>query len=534
MDSDGKMDGRLTLSCLVYLMATAILCGALVMVIEVLGSRVIGPFFGVSLYVWTSLITVTMIALASGYAVGGLVADRRGSADWLFCSIFGAGLMVLLVPLVRAPVLKACYPLGLRAGAFVSALLLFGPSLFLLGWVSPFLVKIATRQLERIGRTVGGFYALSTLGSVLGTLLTGFVLIGYLGVDRIFGFAGALLISLAVGYFVFLRRKWFAAAAALLPLILFPPSYSPGTSRLLDNGTRATSVAATDSFYGSIKVLDYTYPPNHTREIIIDGLVQGGIDLQSGLSIYPYPYFLERIPLALYPEGTSCLVIGLGAGIIPRGYQKHGVRTEVVDIDPVVVDFARTYFSYTDSAQTVIEDARFFLTHHAQRYDYVILDVFNGDMTPGYLLSREAVALLARRISDKGVLGINLFGSLRDNTLMTASVVRTLSTAFDQVEIYPTFDPLEGDGSGNLAVIAYSGPARHLDLQRFDSEEVHWLAKQKVQATIGRRFEFPRDTAAIVLTDDYNPIDFHDAKLRESVREGVLATTPWDLLIESS
>ena len=191
-----------------YLIMTAMLCGALVMVIEVLGSRVIGPFFGVSLFVWTSLITVTLVALAAGYAAGGVLADKKADPDYLYAIILAAGLLVLAVPWSKAVVLKATLPLGLRLGALASALLLFGPSLFLLGCVSPYIVRLAAREMTSIGRTVGLFYALSTVGSFFGTLLTGFVLIAWLGVSRIFHVTGLLLIALAVVYFIIVKRRF--------------------------------------------------------------------------------------------------------------------------------------------------------------------------------------------------------------------------------------------------------------------------------------------------------------------------------------
>ena len=197
-----------------YLVATAMICGALVMVIEVLGSRVLGPFFGVSLFVWTSLITVTLVALAAGYAAGGILSDRKGEADYLYAIILAAGILVLAIPLFKAMVLKACVPLGLRMGALVSALLLFGPPLFLLGCVSPYIVKLAAKEMNSIGKTVGLFYALSTLGSFAGTLLTGFVLIAYLGVNRIFEVTGLLLTGLGLFYFFLFKRKALAPLSA--------------------------------------------------------------------------------------------------------------------------------------------------------------------------------------------------------------------------------------------------------------------------------------------------------------------------------
>lgn len=199
--------------------------------------------------------------------------------------IFVAGLLVLAIPIAKATVLTLSVPLGLRLGSFVSSTLLFGPPLLLLGCVSPYLIKIAAREMANLGRTVGGFYALSTVGSVAGTALTGFVLIALLGVDRIFYLVGSLLITLAIGYFAFFRKRWEAAPALLVLLVVSPGGHDVAVSRTLANGTTAILVALHDSHYGSLKVIDYRYRQAHTRELVIDGLIQGGIDMRNGLSV---------------------------------------------------------------------------------------------------------------------------------------------------------------------------------------------------------------------------------------------------------
>ncbi|MDX1594711.1 MAG: fused MFS/spermidine synthase [Gammaproteobacteria bacterium] len=510
-----------------YLLLTAVICGGLVMVIEVLGSRVIGPFFGVSLFVWTSLISVALIALALGYAVGGWIADRRDRPAWLYTIIALAGLATLLVPLLRGPVLDLTVPLGLRAGSFTATLLLFGPALWLLGMVSPYLVKLARRESATLGFTVGGFYALSTLGSVLGTVLTGFVLIALLGVDRIFQLAGTLLLLLSAGYFVLFARR--PAAAALLLFAL--PGWFAGDARVdrvMANGTRVVEVETRDSHYGLLQVIDYIGGGVHSRELAIDGLVQGGIDLNNGLAVYEYSYFLQFLPVALHPGGTRALVIGLGAGMAPRWYVARGITVDVVDIDPDVVDLARRHLDFTTNGRVAIEDARTFLARPGPRYDYILLDVFSGDVTPGHLLSREAVTLVAGRLDDGGVLALNLIGNLGEGRFMTASVVETLRTAFDTVEVTPTFDPGIYPSEGNLIITAYQGPRREVTPRILSP--VHPLAIDRVRRNLARRYTFPPGTPAIVLTDDYNPIDVFDAPLRERVRRSIIATTEPELL----
>jgi MFS family permease len=276
-------------SFIYYLFLTALSCGAMVMVIEVLGSKVIGPVFGVSLFVWTSLITVTLVALSAGYAAGGYVSDKKDSPDYLYGIIFLAGLLVLLVPFMKSIILRLCQPLGLRMGALTSSTILFGPSLFLLGCVSPYIIKVSARELRNIGRTVGVFYSISTVGSFLGTIMTGFFLIAYFGVSRIFEVVGILLVLLAVIYFLIFRKKVYVLAALIVPFVLF--SADDLTSFTLSNGTRVIEVLHKDTFYGQLNVIDYTYGPKHYRELLIDGQVQGGIDMGRGLSILIHIFY---------------------------------------------------------------------------------------------------------------------------------------------------------------------------------------------------------------------------------------------------
>lgn len=511
-----------------YLIATTALCGALVMVLEVLGSRVIGPFFGVSLFVWTSLITVAMVALAIGYAIGGHLSDRKSSPDWLYGIIMLAGILVILIPALKGPILQISLPLGLRWGSLVSAFLLFGPSLFLLGCVSPYVIKIAAREMHNIGRTVGSFYAISTIGSVVGTLLTGFVLIAHLGVNRIFLLTGTLLIALGVIYFVFMRKKYAALLTALIPFLFVPDSVS--VSKTMPNGTHVERIANRDSFYGNLKVVDYSYQTTHTREMIIDGLIQGGMDMNSKLSVYEYPYLLQFLPYALNPDGKNCLVIGLGGGVVPTWYQAQGINTEVVDIDQAVVEFAHTYFDFNPAIPVHIEDARYFLIHTKNRYDYLIVDVFNGDTTPGHLLSIEAMRLAKQRLSPGGILAFNLSGDIKQDTLMTASTIKTLQSEFDQVAVYPVFKREEG--IGNMVIVAYNGPQKTLQLDRIKDQRIHPMASELVELSLKTPpFSFPPQTDAMVLSDNYNPVDFYDLPLKEKVRSHILESTNFDILL---
>jgi spermidine synthase len=502
-------------------------CGALVMVLEILGSRVIGPFFGVSLFVWTALITVTLVALAAGAAIGGVLADRRADPDWLFALLLAAGALVILVPLDKGPILRAAMGLGVRTGALASAAALFGPPLVLLGCVTPAVIRLAARDLTVLGRTIGLFSALSTLGSFVGTVLTGFVLLARFGVNGIFAVVGTILLALGAVYFAVFRRRWQALAALAVPALLFAtPVPGPAT---LSNGVRVEPVARRESPYGTVRVVDYRFSTNHAREMTIDGLVQGGIDVDSGQSTYGYTYLLGIVPWLRNPGGKTCLSVGLGGGTIPVWYERMGVRADVVDIDPEVVALAREYFGFRVSGDVVIGDGRHFLQSATRQWDFIILDAFTGDTTPAHLLSLESLQAVRARLAPGGVFGINLIGAVRGDTFITASIVETLRRVFRTVEIVPLFG--EPDESGNMIVVAHDGPAPPLTLADAARFPIHPAARGAVEKYFGREFSFPPGTPAIVLKDDYNPMEFYDLRVKERVRASILGSANPDMLL---
>ncbi|MDO8413632.1 MAG: fused MFS/spermidine synthase [Gallionellaceae bacterium] len=511
-----------------FVLFTAGLTGALVMAIEVLGARAVAPFFGVSLFVWTALIAVTLLALALGYLVGGMLADRKGSPAMLYGLIGGAGVWVLIIPLIKITVFQAMLPLGLRWGALLSALILFGPPLFLLGCVSPFVVRLATQEWDRLGRTVGLLYAISTAGSFFGTLITGYYVVAAWGVSHAFQASGVLLLGLTAIYFAVFRGRW---AAVLLPFlalgtgIMFPHQ----TQAVLADGTVATLINSQDGFYGRVQVVEYKGSEGHTRELVIDGLVQGGIDVANGQSIYEYGYLLEHLAVAANPQGQRCLVIGLGPGVVPRRFAARGIETEVVDIDPAVVTAARQYFGLPEGLRVHLADARYFLGTATDQYDYIVLDVFNGDTTPGHLLTREALELVRARLAPGGVLALNLMGRLGGERRMTASVMRTLETVFPWVQAYPLFVP-GVDGAGNIAVMAGLGKPL-LEVPALDETEVHPFARATLRQALAQHFVWTGSNEGIVLTDDYNPIDVLDLPMKEAVRRRILDSTPHELLL---
>jgi hypothetical protein len=177
------------------LFAVVSLSGACVLALEILGTRVLGPFYGLSLFLWSALISVTLAALAAGYALGGRWADRGPRPARLAAVLAGAGLWVLAIPWMRAPLITLADGWGLRAAVLATSFALFFPPLTLLGMVGPYAIRLAVRSVDEVGRVSGDLFAVSTLASVAAALLTGFVLIPSLGVTRLLLVVGGTLLA---------------------------------------------------------------------------------------------------------------------------------------------------------------------------------------------------------------------------------------------------------------------------------------------------------------------------------------------------
>lgn len=524
------MSGEASSAFRPFLMLTTVLCGGLVMVVEVLGARVIGPFFGVSLFVWTALISVTLLSLSLGYALGGYLADRRPSAQWLYGIILASGVLVMLVPILKAPVIQLSMPLGLRAGALVSAAILFGPALLLLGCVSPYVVRIATLEMLRLGRTVGVLYALSTVGSMVGTALAGYVIIAYIGVARAFQLCGGMLVLIGLIYFLGFRRYRASAAGLLLLAVSVWPTTNALPTATLPDGTEARLIAAGDSHYGNVKVVDYSGKAGGIRELLIDGVVQGGIDRSTGQSIYEYPYLLEALPFSVKGDIRSALIIGLGAGVVADRLQRRGLDVVSIDIDPTVVAMAETYFKFSPARPVIIEDARFYLAQDGTRFDLVVMDAFTGDVTASHLLSSEALARVRARLAPDGILAINVIGSQAGGSQLLPIVVRTLQTQFSEVAAFPLYDRDDPAArGGNIVLIAAN---RSLDATiGARVAGVHPMASAVVGLGLRQGRVLGKMPAGTILSDDFNPLDVLDIELHEHVRKTILETTPPVILL---
>ncbi len=479
--------------------AIAALSGANVLAIEILGTRVLGPFYGVTLFLWSALITVTLLSLSVGYALGGRQADREASVRVMARLMVGAGVWMTSTVWTARPIIAGLESLGLRAAVLLAALILFVPPLTLLGMISPIAVRAKTTRLADVGRAAGNLYAVSTVGGVAAALGTGFFIIPKVGVRSLTVLIGLSLLCGAAATMLGDKRRRAGGVVAMVALLGLGGGLSAGLSTAAARSGRLRAIE--QSHHGELRVLDYG---DGSRHLLIDGGVHSSVMIGTWASLQPYIWVTD-ITKGLYVRPANMLLIGLGAGSTAKSFEDDGWAVKAIEIDPAVVRTAKRYFGLKLAGENIfITDGRRHLKNTAERYALVVLDAFSSNSIPFHLFTEEAFALIASRLADGGVLAMNI-ESLGWRSPMVKSVAASLKKTFRHVVALPVNrDP---KALTNLIVLASDGD---LPSRPFDSAAAGLLgdsAQAQTRRTAWKnRFE-PETEGALVLTDDRSPVD---------------------------
>ena len=492
----------------VRLNAVVLISGAVLMALEILGSRVLAPSYGSSVYVWGSLISTFLIALSAGYALGGKLADRRPSPGFL-ALLLALGAILILPSVAWAPkILESITRAGWdpRWGALLAASVLFLPPSVVLGMVTPFAVRLGIRGPETAGSVAGSYSALSTAGSIAGTLATTFFLIPRFPVHMLLlGLSASLLICAAL-----LMRGRAGAAIAFAGAVALVFAFL-GQAAPLTIGDEKILIRK-DTPYHHIAVTQL----DSRRWMRFDTLTQSGVDLaHPDRSLVGYDEALLA-SLAFRPGIRRVCVIGLGGGSFSRAFARLRPEAEIdtVEIDPVVRNLALEYFLYreSDRVRTVIEDGRVFLSKPGPAYDLIVLDAFNSTGVPFHLTTREFFEIVRRRLSPDGIFAANFVGQLmgKEGRLFWATY-RTIQRQFGQVYVASwQLHAGRSPTAGNLMVYATVSADPHEvdDIRRRGSELATLWKLQNVDDYLGSLVHAPEIPEGIPeLTDAYAPVE---------------------------
>jgi spermidine synthase len=503
------------------LLVVVSLSGACVLALEILGTRVLGPFYGVSLFLWSALISVTLAALATGYVLGGRWADRGPRASRLSAVLTLAGLWVLTIPWLRAPLLAATEGLGLRAAVLVTSLALFFPPLALLGMVSPYAIRLAVRRVDEVGRVSGNLFAVSTLASVAAALLTGFVLIPSIGVTRLLLLVGATLLAAAA-----LARAGGSRGGAIAALLLLLAATAAGWSAWQVAAPRPAGVLAVrPTPYAELRVADH----DGLRYLLLDGGTHTVVR-QDNLAPQQEYVIAAELATELFTRPGRALLVGLGGGSLARVLTVDGWRLDLVEIDPGVIEAAREFFRIGPHHGAIhLADGRRFLRTSRDTFDLIVLDAFGSGSVPFHLVTTEAFADAKARLRPGGTLVLNLEALGWDEPLVKA-VAATLNTRFRHVVALPTAEP--PDRLGNIVLLA-SDRALEIPPERLgdpvltlSDEQEHWRVLQRMHAW-NNRFT---PAGGRVLTDDWNPVDLRCEEINLASRRRTRTLLPASVL----
>jgi len=264
-----------------------------------------------------------------------------------------------------------------------------------------------------------------------------------------------------------------------------------------------------NSYFGQLEVVDRR--DSFVRYYLNDNLIQNSYDAQQKRSVSTFTYMLSGLARAYTTNIQDVLCIGLGVGIVPMDFANRGARVDAVEINPAIIPVAQKFFGLqTNKLHITIDDGRHFLNRCRKKYDVVVLDAFLGDSSPSHLLTREAFTSMRHVLRDDGVLVINLFGSLEDgHDFLAASVDRTLKSAFSGVRMHTS-----GEGQIYFAVTPRPNPAF---IHEPDFSDIHPDVEPDARSAF-RNIAEAITGHGRVLTDDYNPAEYYDARNREELR----------------
>ncbi len=473
--------------------------GASIMTLELLGSRVLAPYVGTTLGVWTSLIGVILGSLSLGYYLGGRWSDRHPHLSALAWILFGSGVAIALVSAGSPLVLRGLsrrVP-DVRVGSLVAATVLFAVPSTLLAMIAPYAVRLRLQDTRRSGRTVGRLYAISTVGSIAGTFLAGFWLIPYFGNGTLLLLLGLGLILLSLGTSFragFTLRATAAVAVAGYGSGLLLHSTAPGRAASLDFDTR----------YSRVQIYDARVENRPIRVMAISREISSVLWLDDDRAPFGYIAFFD-LGRHFVPELRRVLMLG-GAGYT---YPRHllsvepGARVDVVEIDPEVTELARRYFRLVDDPRLSIhhEDARVFLNRSGETFDAVLFDVYVALDTPApHLTTREAVARVFERLSEGGAALVNITSAVKGPaSRIFRAQYGTWADVFPHVLVFrvnPRTPPEERQNLMLLALKAKETPS----LSSQDPDLAQYLSQRWTEPV-------PRDLP--ILTDDHAPIELY-------------------------
>ena len=485
-----------------YILEIAVfVCGAVVMIFELVGSRVLGPYFGTSIFVWTNLIGVILGGLGLGYYSGGKIADRNPNFNNLSLIIFLSSIFIGLTIIIKDPLLIFLQNKisDVRIGSVFASLIIFFPPSVLLGIISPYAAKLRIDSIITSGSTAGNLYAISTIGSIAGTFLAGFYMIPQFGTDRLLILLSItlIIISIALSAKQFIKVKLSILAVAIFGWILIYGFHS-----ILERD----GFIDVDTAYNRVWI--YNYEDMKLNKLIrimgINNENHSSMFLDSDELVVEYTKYYH-LAKHFNPNFRRTLMLG-GAGYsFPKDFLlKYPEATiDVIEIDPTITELAKKYFRLKEDSRLKIhhEDGREFLNKTEEKYDVIFGDAFSSYYSlPYQLTTKKAVRENYDILNDDGIVILNIISSIDgEKGQFLRAEYATYKNIFPHVYLFPVRDSGSGREVQNIILVALKSKNKPV----FESDD--YILNEHLQHLWKK--EVTSDMP--ILTDDFAPVDYY-------------------------
>jgi spermidine synthase len=422
------------------LLGLSFLEGAAVMVAELIGAKMLAPWFGSSLYVWSSVMAITLGGLAAGYFAGGILSTKKNVSRNLYLVLLLASIFLLLMPFLSKTVLVLFGALPLMIAIVICTLLFLLPPVFFMGMVSPLIISLLTEKDLPAGRASGTVYAVSTVGGILATFLTGFYIIPEFGLSIPCLFLGVMMGVIPAFK---LMRSIRGGVALWMGVIL----WSIWKQVTFTENAKVPILYNEEGLLGQVMVVDYPLTAESSgatkfnRTLFVNRITQAQLNQDSLEN--PYLDYIRHLTgiLGSPEKKDKILLCGLGGGGLAKHLHESGYTVEVVELDPRIRNVAREYFGLPREIEVIINDSRYFIRNSDKKYDLIILDVFRGEEIPSHCFTLEAINEMKAHLTPGGSIIVNGNGYWRGaRGVGMRSVDKTFRAAGLATAIVPTSD----------------------------------------------------------------------------------------------
>jgi len=487
-----------------YLYLTEFFAGMSVMAVELGASRLLAPYFSSSQIVWTIIIGTIMIAMALGNIYGGKSADKDPDPDRLYRRILIAAVWIAAIPFFGKFVI-----LGISAllvvtvntnfliwAAFITCMVVFVYPLFLLGTVTPSLVKYTVDSLDDSGKTVGTLGAFNTIGSIIGTFIPTFISIPAVGTAATFLIFSGILLILGLAYFIANKRSpircGVVSALFLCCCILSNMfGFAFWEKHLVYEG---------ESVYNYLQVKDDGDTTSLSTNVLFG--VQSVYVKSGELSGMYYDYAMAApLMTGSNSDKKDILILGMGTGTYAKQCLNYlpDVSAEGVEIDDRITDLAREYFDLPSEVKVTTYDGRAFLNVCDKKYDVIMVDAYQDITIPFQMSSVEFFRLVKSHLTDNGVMVVNMNMRSDSSDGINSWLADTISSVFDTVYT------VDVNGATNRELFA-SDNSSMKDVLVSNSGDLSNSKLKALMSTVSAEL-VPYEAGNRILTDDKAPVE---------------------------